>query len=86
MCQVFIQKRNTLRLCLWTVLRDRKGHDFLVIDTHLDNISEIARFEGMKVILERLADKIAALPVFTNGDLNAEAVERVHESLQTIFC
>lgn len=74
-----------LRLCLWTVLRDRKGHDFLVIDTHLDNISEIARFEGMKVILERLADKIAALPVLLMGDLNAEAVERVHESLQTIF-
>lgn len=74
-----------LRLCLWTVLRDRKGHDFLVIDTHLDNISEIARFEGMKVILERLADKIAALPVLLMGDLNAEAVERVHEYLQTIF-
>ena len=74
-----------LRLCLWTVVRDRKGHDFLVIDTHLDNISEIARFEGMKVILERLADKIAALPVLLMGDLNAEAVERVHESLQTIF-
>lgn len=74
-----------LRLCLWTVLRDRKGHDFLVIDTHLDNISEIARFEGMKVILERLADKIAALPVLLMGDLNAEAVERVHEFLQTIF-
>jgi endonuclease/exonuclease/phosphatase family metal-dependent hydrolase len=73
------------RLCLWTVLKDRGNHEFLVIDTHLDNISEIARFEGMKVILEQLAEKITNLPVLLMGDLNAEAFERVHDYLQTIF-
>lgn len=73
------------RLCIWAILEPKEGPAFLVISTHLDNISAIARFEGMKVILTRLADKISSYPVLLMGDLNAERTEDVHDYLATLF-
>lgn len=73
------------RLCVWAVLQEKKNPPFLVITTHLDNISEMARFEGMKVIFEQLADQIERYPVLLMGDLNAEPTERVHRYLERHF-
>ncbi len=39
--------RSCVFLCVWAVLQE-KNPPFLAITTHLDNISEMARFEGMK--------------------------------------
>jgi len=73
------------RLCVWAILVPKDQPPFLVISTHLDNISETARFEGMKVILNRLAEKISAYPVLLMGDLNAERTEAVHDYLAAFF-
>ncbi len=64
-------------MCLGS-LAGKKESAVSAITTHLDNISEMARFEGMKVILEQLADQIERYPVLLMGDLNAEPTERVH--------
>ena len=73
------------RLCLWAILENQQGQVFLLINTHLDNSSEIARYEGMNVIINRLAEKIATYPTILMGDLNAEPNERIHPYLEKLF-
>lgn len=73
------------RLCVWGVLTDKEGKSLLVIGTHLDNRSEIARFEGMTVIIEELSDQIDRYPTLLMGDLNAKKTERVHSYLEKLF-
>lgn len=73
------------RLCLWAILKNQQGQTFLIINTHLDNVSETARYEGMKVIIDRLAEKITSHPTILMGDLNAEPNERIHPYLEKLF-
>ncbi|MFD1429244.1 endonuclease/exonuclease/phosphatase family protein [Lacticaseibacillus mingshuiensis] len=70
------------RVCVWAILQDRATCvETLVISVHLDNISEEARTNGMKVILKQLASQIAAYPTVILGDYNAEPEEAVHTLL-----
>ena len=60
------------RICTWAQFRDKRtGLTFRHYNTHLDHKSKLARFKGVKLILER----IQALPkdeaVFLTGDFNA---------------
>lgn len=67
------------RVALWAILTDKlSGGQFLVVNTHLDHISEEARVLGMQVIFEQLQAQIAAYPVILMGDFNAYPDERVH--------
>ncbi|KAF1297507.1 endonuclease [Enterococcus sp. JM4C] len=68
------------RICLWSILQEKaSGNEFLVLNTHLDHISEAARYAGMQVILTRMQDKIQTYPTILLGDFNAEPTEAVHE-------
>lgn len=74
------------RIALWIVLQDKKSQqEFLVINTHLDHISEQARQMGMKVLLEVLDEKIKVYPTILLGDFNAERSEPLHTELKQIF-
>lgn len=73
------------RLCLWAIVENQQGQTFLIINTHLDNVSEAARYNGMKVIIDRLAEKITAYPTIVMGDFNAKPAERIHPYLEEIF-
>lgn len=60
------------RLATWTVLRDRSGHEFFFINTHLDHVGETARREGVALLMTRIAALSEGRPVVLTGDFNAD--------------
>ncbi len=59
------------RICSYVVLRDnRTNKEFAVFNTHLDNISETARINGLNVILNKI-NSIGDFPTVLMGDFNA---------------
>lgn len=70
------------RIAMWVVYQKGQEPPFLVINTHLDHISESARYEGMRVLLQELQDKIARYQTILLGDFNALPDERVHTLLK----
>ncbi len=60
------------RIAVYVLLRDRTtGKEFAVFNTHLDNKSEEARINGIKVVLEKIKE-LGDVPAYLFGDLNAE--------------
>ncbi len=59
------------RICSYVILRDnRTSKEFAVFNTHLDNISETARINGLNVILNKI-NSIGDYPTVLMGDFNA---------------
>lgn len=74
------------RIALWGIFHEKKlDYTFLVINVHLDHISEAARFSGMSVVLEYMKDKISSYPTLLMGDFNAEKDEDIHKLLENSF-
>lgn len=60
-----------LRVCSYALLKDRRnGRRFCFVNTHPDHVSAEARVNGMKLILERMKDFAAGVPVVFAGDHN----------------
>ncbi|MBO4303178.1 MAG: endonuclease/exonuclease/phosphatase family protein [Lentisphaeria bacterium] len=60
------------RIATWGLFRDKlTGRKFLFVNTHLDNRSELARINGMKVLEKRLRGKRNEHPMILTGDFNA---------------
>jgi len=68
---------SCVRICTWGLFEDiSNGKKFYVYNCHLDHKSELARDEGVKLIVqeaERNCEK--GVPIFWTGDLNAEPTE-----------
>lgn len=60
------------RLATWTVLRDTKGEELFFINTHLDHVGEVARREGVSLLLDRIASLRGDRRVVLTGDFNAD--------------
>lgn len=74
------------RIALWVVLKEKiSNKEILIINTHLDHISDVARKEGMAVLLKELADKIDKYQTILLGDFNAEPSEILHDELKKQF-
>lgn len=62
-----------IRMVTWAIFTDlRTGRDFYAVNTHLDNVSEVARRNATRLITERLAT-FGPLPVVLTGDFNSPA-------------
>ena len=60
-----------IRPCIYLILKDKaSGLKFCFINTHTDHRSELARIEGMKLILKRMKTFSEGLPVVFVGDHN----------------
>lgn len=59
------------RLATWTVLRDRDGRELFFINTHLDHMGEVARREGVSLLLGRIDSLSGGRPMVLTGDFNA---------------
>ena len=69
---------SVIRLCNWLRLEDRaSGRDFRLANTHLDHISQPARENQMRLILEDSAAYEAVFPQILTGDLNCNAANAV---------
>lgn len=60
-----------IRPCCWMILKDKaSGHRFCFVNVHTDHKSELARLEGVKLVLRRMKDFAEGLPVVFVGDHN----------------
>ena len=60
------------RIATWGLFRDRRtGREFVFCNTHLDNKSEAARREGIKLLVAQTAKHAAGKPLMVSGDFNA---------------
>ncbi|MDE7410574.1 MAG: endonuclease/exonuclease/phosphatase family protein [Paramuribaculum sp.] len=61
-----------VRIATWAVLHDKlTGKEVLALNTHLDHVGEVARREGVKLILERVDSLAGNRPVVVTGDFNS---------------
>lgn len=59
------------RICTYMILKDKATeNEFVVFNTHLDHVSDEARIEGIKVVLDKISE-FGNIPAFLMGDLNA---------------
>ena len=59
------------RICVYVILRDKTTNkQFAVFNTHLDNVSDEARINGIKVVLDKISE-FGDLPSYLFGDMNA---------------
>ena len=65
------------RVCTWALLEDRKtGNVICFANTHTDHISEMARKEGMLLIIRRMREfSPPGVPIIFTGDHNCRETE-----------
>ncbi|MFF4503412.1 endonuclease/exonuclease/phosphatase family protein [Streptomyces sp. NPDC001401] len=72
------------RMVTWVRFRELRGdgHEFYVLNTHLDNRSQYARVRGASLIAQRIGGLDRSLPIVVTGDFNAVAHENpVHKTM-----
>lgn len=68
------------RICSYVVLEEKEsGKQFAVFNTHLDHISEEARINGIKVVLDKI-EQFGGMPSVLMGDFNAEEDSQTYRS------
>lgn len=61
-----------IRSATWAVLRDQhSGKETCMVNVHLDNVSDVARIEGAKMVLRKLTEIGEDLPTVITGDFNS---------------
>jgi len=76
-----------LRICTWAILLDLQipNNDppvqIMMVNTHLDHVSNQARIEGTKLILQKI--KQSKLPVIFTGDFNSTPDSEVIKMIQS---
>jgi endonuclease/exonuclease/phosphatase family metal-dependent hydrolase len=62
-----------LRICTWVQFYDKASKQtFFVYNTHLDHKSQLARMNGIELIMKRMSESRANHPAILMGDFNAE--------------
>ncbi|WP_438348120.1 endonuclease/exonuclease/phosphatase family protein [Paenibacillus sp. FA6] len=70
------------RICTWVRLRDlRSNKVFVFLNTHLDHISEEARFQSAHILTGWIKEHISDVPVILTGDFNAFPEERCYQEI-----
>lgn len=60
------------RVATWAILEDIDSKkQFLFINSHLDHMGQVARQEGVTLLLNRAAEYSKGLPIIMTGDFNA---------------
>lgn len=75
------------RVCSFVKLTDKQSHkSFWVFNTHLDHVGEVARTQGIQLILSKISELNAAhLPVVLMGDFNTTPDHSRIKNLKTHF-
>lgn len=59
------------RIASWGLFKDKKsGRKFLYYNTHLDNVRELARINGSRLIIAHAGKNAPGTPVVLSGDFN----------------
>lgn len=78
------------RICTWALFKDKiSKRTFYVYNVHLDHRSQMARKNGVKLVLERMAQRSPKAPAFVTGDFNAgetnPAITQIAKSRFTVL-
>lgn len=70
-----------IRICTWAILQNKETKQtYAHFNTHLDHVSDNARTNQMKVLLERMNTIAGDLPVILTGDFNAETDSEMYQT------
>ncbi|MGL4519722.1 MAG: endonuclease/exonuclease/phosphatase family protein [Phocaeicola sp.] len=59
------------RIVTWAMLRDKKfGNELAVFNTHFDHYGAIAQKESAKLLLQKMEELAAGVPIILTGDFN----------------
>ncbi|MBO5433245.1 MAG: endonuclease/exonuclease/phosphatase family protein [Clostridia bacterium] len=73
------------RVCSYVILTDKaSGEDFVVFNTHLSHVSDEARINGIRVVLDKIAE-FGSLPSVIMGDFNALEGSETYNSVTENF-
>lgn len=73
------------RICSYVILKDKAtDKEFVVFNTHLDHVSDLARINGIKVVLDKI-EEFGSIPALLIGDLNAEEDSETYLSATKVF-
>ena len=75
------------KVCVWAILKDRvSGKMFCFMNTHTDHKGKVARLEGTKLIMRRMADIVpAGTPVVFTGDHNCRETEAPSQAVMKVL-
>lgn len=72
------------RICTWGKFRDKQsGFTFLFFNLHMDHVGVQARAESAKLILAKIKEQPAHLPVILTGDFNVDQTSESYVLLHT---
>lgn len=73
------------RICSYVILEEKSsGQQFVVFNTHLDHVSDVARINGIGVVLDKI-QQFGGLPSMIMGDFNAEEDSETYRSATENF-
>ena len=73
------------RVCSYVKLRQlNTNKEFVVFNTHLDHVSDEARINGIKVVLDKI-NELGDVPSYLMGDLNAKPNSKTLKSVYEFF-
>ena len=73
------------RVCSYVKLRQlNTNKEFVVFNTHLDHVSDEARINGIKVVLDKI-NELGDVPAYLMGDLNAKPNSKTLKSVYEFF-
>lgn len=73
------------RICSYVILQENEsGKQFAVFNTHLDHVSDKARINGIKVVLDKI-EQFGGMPSVLMGDFNAEEDSETYRSAVESF-
>ena len=73
------------RVCSFALLREKdSGKTFAAVNTHLDHVSEQARVEGIRLVVEKLRS-FGDIPVLCTGDFNTDEGSEAYKIMTDDF-
>ena len=73
------------RICSYVILADKStGKELVVFNTHLDHVSDEARINGIKVVLDKIK-QFGELPSIIMGDFNADESSSTYKAATDMF-
>ena len=74
------------RIATWGLFRDKiTGKVFIYYNTHLDHISELARINGIKLLVEHARKNAAGKPLVISGDFNAKPDSGTYKTAKSLL-
>ena len=69
------------RIATWGLFEDMKtGKTFIYYNTHLDHVSELARINGIKLLVKHAGENAKGKPLVISGDFNARTTSETYKT------